>query len=176
MLCLRTSPRRWQEHLSGKLKEHGFFQDERDPCFLMNADLENCCFGVHVDDVLAVGPCEVTKKLLEALAKDVTMRWCIVSDKPQDVLVRSLCRRSQGYRFGVTHEYVTQLCKDFGFWQSQGFQHTPSRKLLNVIPFWTKLDNAVTDSCLEGYSGWIVRISKNAVCQLSTHVGTATNS
>ena len=34
MLGLRTSPRRWQEHLSGKLKEHGFVQDERDPCFL----------------------------------------------------------------------------------------------------------------------------------------------
>ena len=27
----------------------------------MNADL---CIGVHVDDMLAVGPCEVTKKLL----------------------------------------------------------------------------------------------------------------
>ena len=25
-LGLRTSPRRWQEHLSGKLKEHGFIQ------------------------------------------------------------------------------------------------------------------------------------------------------
>ena len=32
MLGLRTSPRRWQEHLSGKLKEHVFVQDERDPC------------------------------------------------------------------------------------------------------------------------------------------------
>ena len=31
MLGLRTSPRRWQEHLSSKLKEHGFVQDERDP-------------------------------------------------------------------------------------------------------------------------------------------------
>ena len=30
-LGLRTRPRRWQEHLSGKLKEHGFVQDERDP-------------------------------------------------------------------------------------------------------------------------------------------------
>ena len=27
MLDLRTSPRRWQEHLSSKLKEHGFVQD-----------------------------------------------------------------------------------------------------------------------------------------------------
>ena len=32
MLGLPTSPRRWQEHLSSKLKEHGFVQDERDPC------------------------------------------------------------------------------------------------------------------------------------------------
>ena len=35
MLGLRTSPRRWQEHLSGKLKEHGFVQDERDPCLFV---------------------------------------------------------------------------------------------------------------------------------------------
>ena len=32
MVGLRTSPRRWQEHLLSKLKEHGFVQDERDPC------------------------------------------------------------------------------------------------------------------------------------------------
>ena len=39
MLGLRTSPRRWQEHLSGKLKEHGFVQDERDPCLFVNTEL-----------------------------------------------------------------------------------------------------------------------------------------
>ena len=32
VLGLRTSPRRWQEHPSSKLKEYGFVQDERDPC------------------------------------------------------------------------------------------------------------------------------------------------
>ena len=31
MLGLRTFARRWQEHLSGKLKERVFVQDERDP-------------------------------------------------------------------------------------------------------------------------------------------------
>ena len=50
MLGFRTSPRRWQEHLSGKLKQHGVVQDERDPCEL------DICIGVHVDDMLAVGP------------------------------------------------------------------------------------------------------------------------
>ena len=39
---------------------------------------------------------------------------------------------------------------------------------------WTNLDNDVTDRCLVGDSGWIVLDIKNAVCQLSTHVGTAT--
>ena len=43
-----------------------------------------------------------------------------------------------------------------------------------MIPYWTNLDNVVTDSCLEGYSGWAFLTSKNAVRQLSTHVGTAT--
>ena len=60
MLGLRTSPKRWQEHLSNKLKEHGFVQDERDPCLFANTELD-ICIGVHVDDMLAVGPSEVTK-------------------------------------------------------------------------------------------------------------------
>ena len=45
MLGLRTSSRRWQEHLSGKLKEHGFVQDERDPCLFVNTELD-ICIGV----------------------------------------------------------------------------------------------------------------------------------
>ena len=60
MLGLRTSPRRWQEHLSGKLKEHGFIQDQRDPCLFVNTE-KDICIGVHVDDMLAVGPSEITK-------------------------------------------------------------------------------------------------------------------
>ena len=85
VLGLRTSPRRWQEHLSGKLKERGFIQDERDPCLFVNAE-KDICMGVHADDMLAVGPSEITKKLLEALAKDMTMRWGMVTDKPQEFL------------------------------------------------------------------------------------------
>ena len=53
MLGLRTSPRRWQEHLSGKLKEHGFVQDERDPGLFANTELD-ICIGVLVDDMLAL--------------------------------------------------------------------------------------------------------------------------
>ena len=64
----RTSPRRWQEHLSGKLTEHGFGQDERDPCLFVNTELD-ICIGVHVDDMLSVGPSELTKKLLQELSK-----------------------------------------------------------------------------------------------------------
>ena len=105
MLGLRTSPRRWQEHRSGKLKEHGFIQDERDPCLFVVAE-KDICTGVHVDEMLAVGPSEATKKLLEALAKDMTIRWDMVTDKPQEFLGRSLCRTSQGYRFGVSQTVV----------------------------------------------------------------------
>ena len=69
-----TSPRRWQEDLSSKLKEHGFVQDERDLCLFVNTELD-ICIGVHVDDMLAVGLSEVTKNLLQELVKDMTMRW-----------------------------------------------------------------------------------------------------
>ena len=65
MLNLRTSPRRWQEHFVWpKLKEHGFVQDERDPCRFANTELD-ICIGVRVDDMLAVGPSELTKNLLQ---------------------------------------------------------------------------------------------------------------
>ena len=73
MLGLRTSPRRWQEHLSSKLKEHGFVQDERDPCLFANTELD-ICIGVHVDNMLAVGPSALTKNLLQELAEDMAMR------------------------------------------------------------------------------------------------------
>ena len=106
MLGLRTSPRRWQEHLCGKLEEHGIVQDERDPCLFVNAELD-ICIGVHVDDMLAVGPSELTKKLLQELSNDMVMRWGMVTDKPQEFLGRSLCRTPQGYTFGVSSDSVT---------------------------------------------------------------------
>ena len=119
MLGLRTSPRRCQEHLSGKLKEHGFVQDERDPCLFVNTELD-ICIGVHVDDMLAVGPSELTKNLLQELSKDMTMRWSMVTDEPQQFLGRPLCRTPQGYTFGVSCDKVTKLCKDVGFGELKG--------------------------------------------------------
>ena len=61
VLGLRTSPRRWKEQLSGKLEEHGIVQNERDPCLFVNTELD-ICIGVHVDDMLAVGPSELIDK------------------------------------------------------------------------------------------------------------------
>ena len=56
------APRRWQEHLSNKLKERGFIQDERDPCLFVNVELD-ICIGVRVVDMLALGPSESMKTL-----------------------------------------------------------------------------------------------------------------
>ena len=119
VLGLRTSPRRWQEHLSGMLKEHLFVQDERDPCLFVNTELD-ICMGVHVDDMLAVGPSEMTKNLLQELSIDMTMRCGMVTDKPQEFFGRSLCPTPQGHTFGVSCDYVTKLCKDFGFGELKG--------------------------------------------------------
>ena len=128
MLCLRTSPRRWQEHWSGKLKEHGFVQDERDPCLFAITELDNY-IGVHVDDMLGVGPRELTNNLLQYLSKDTTMRWGMVTDKPQEFLGRSLCRTPRGYTFGVSCGFVTKLCKDFGFGELTGSNSLSFEKL-----------------------------------------------
>ena len=56
----------------------------------MNTELD-ICIGVHVDDMLAVGPCEVTKNLLQELAKHMAMRWGMVTDKPQEFLASFSC-------------------------------------------------------------------------------------
>ena len=65
--------------MSSKLKDHGFVQDERDPCQIVNTELD-IFIGVHVDDMLAVGPSELTKNLLQELSKDMAMRGCVVND------------------------------------------------------------------------------------------------
>ena len=130
---------------------------------------------MHVDDMLAVVPSELTKNLLQELSKDMTMRWCMVTDKPQEFLGRSLCRTPQGDTFGVTSDYVTKLCKDFGFGELKGS---------NTLSFEKPDDNdTILDASgqrrhrqLLGRLLWLDRPDiKNEVCQLSTHVGTATN-
>ena len=127
MLGLRTSPRLWQEHLSKKLKEHGFIQDERDPCLFVNAELD-ICIGVHVDDMFAVGPSDATKNVLEKLAKDMAMRWGMVTDKPQEFLGRSLCRTTQGYNIWSFERLCDTIVQGLWFWSTQGFQHTHFRE------------------------------------------------
>ena len=124
--------------------------------------------------MLLVGPSELTKNLLQELSKDMTMRWCMVTDKPQEFLGRSLCRTPQGYTFGVSCDYVTKLCKDFGFGELKGS---------NTLSFEKPDDNdTILDESgqrrhrqLLGRLLWVDRPDiKNAVCPLSTHVGTAT--
>ena len=48
------------------------------------------------------------------------MRWCMVTDKPQEFLRRSFRRTPQSYTSGVSCDYVTKLCKDFGFGELKG--------------------------------------------------------
>ena len=127
-----------------------------------------------MDDMLAVGPSELTKKLLQELAKDMAMRWGMVTDKPQEFLGRSLCRTPQDHTFGVSCDCVIKLCKDFGFGELKG---------CNTLSFETPGDgDTILDESgqrrhrqLLGGLLWLDRLDiKNAVCQLSTHVGTAT--
>ena len=125
----------------------------------MNTELD-VCIGVHVDDMLAVGPSELTKNLLQELSKDMTMRWGMVTDKPQEFLCRSLCWTPQGYTFGVSSDYVTKLCKTMDLANSRDPTHSTLRNLTTMTLSWTNLDNDVTDSCLVGCSGWIVLTSR----------------
>ena len=98
----------------------------------------------------------------------------MVTDKPQEFLGRSLCMTPQGYTFGVSSDYVTKLCEDFGFGELKGS---------NTLSFEKPDDNdTILDESgqrrhrqLLGRLLWLDRLDiKNAVCQLSTHVGTAT--
>ena len=57
---------------------------------------------------------------MQELAKDMAMRWGMVTDQPQEFLGRSLCWTIQVYQIGVSCDYVTKLCKDFGFSELKG--------------------------------------------------------
>ena len=96
--------------------------------------------------MLAVGPSELTKILLQELAKDVAMRWDKVTDKHQEFLGRSLCRTPQGYKFEVSRDYVTQLCNTLSFEEPAD----------NVIILYESGQRQL----LGGYSGWIVLTSR----------------
>ena len=98
----------------------------------------------------------------------------MVTEKPQEFLGRSLCRTPRGYTFGVSSDYVTKLCKDFGFGELKGY---------NTHKFEKPDDNdTILDESgqrrhrqLLGRSLWLDRPDiKNAVCQKKTRVGTAT--
>ena len=98
----------------------------------------------------------------------------MVTDKPQEFLGRSLCRTPQGDMFGVSSDCVTKLCKDFGFGELEGS---------NTLRFEKPDDNdtILDESGQRRHRQLLGRLLgldrpdiKNAVCQLSTHVGTAT--
>ena len=122
------------------------------------------------DSQKTTSPCELTKNLLQELSKDMTMRWCMVTDKPQEFLGRALCRTPQSYTFGVSCDYVTKLGKDFGFGELKGS---------NTLSFEKPDDNdTILDESGQRHHrqllGWLLWLDrpdiKNAVCQLSTHL------
>ena len=78
----------------------GFIQGERDPCLFANTETGHLHWGAC--GRLAVGPSDLTNNLLQELAKDMAMRWGVVTGKPQEFLGRPLCRTPQGYKFGVS--------------------------------------------------------------------------
>ena len=62
--------------------------------------VRDTCISVHVEDMLAVGPRDATGQLLQELAKDMDMRWGMVTEKRQEFLGRSLSRTG-GFIFGA---------------------------------------------------------------------------
>ena len=95
---------------------------------------------------------------MQELAKDMEMRWSLMTEKRQDYLGRSLSRTTKGYLFGVAVEYAKQLCTDFGFGELEGANYLVSEKHLENDTM--KTVNASTGRCLAGCSGWIVQASR----------------
>ena len=125
--------------------------------------------------MLAVSPKDATRQLLQKLAKDMDMRWRMVTEKRQEFLGRPLSRTTTGYLFGVADDYVKQLCTDFGFGELKGAN--------NLVFEKHQEDDSILDGDgqrwhrqILGRLLWLDRPDiRNAVCQLSMHVGTPTN-
>ena len=146
------------------MKAHGFVHDERDPSLFANIELD-ICIGVHVDDIEFVAG---------TLERHDNACWGVVTDKPQGFLGRSLCRTPQGYTFRVSCDYVTNLCKDSNFGKLKGSNTLSFEKPDDTE---TMLDESGQrrHRQLFGRLLWFdCPDINNTVCQLSTHVGTAT--
>ena len=89
------TPTTWRS----KYTARGYEEPHSDEgCFAATATIQ----GIRMLLARAVGPSELTRNLLQELSKDMTMRWGMVTDKPQEFLGRSLCRTPQGHTFGVS--------------------------------------------------------------------------
>ena len=55
----------------------------------------------------------------------------MVTHKPAEFLGRSLCRTPQGHTFGVSCDYVTKLCEDFGLGELKGSNTLSFEKLVD---------------------------------------------
>ena len=58
----------------------------------------------------------------------MTMRWGMVTDKPQEFLGRSLCWTPQGYTFGVSCDIRDKVVQRLWFFRTQGIQLTQFRE------------------------------------------------
>ena len=63
---------------------------------------------------------DATRQVLQELAKDMEIRWCLVTEKIQEFSGQSSSNTSKGYLFGVGDDFVKQLCTDFGFGELKG--------------------------------------------------------
>ena len=98
-----------------------------------------------------------------------------MTEKRQEYLGRSLSRTTEGYLFGVADEYAKQLCTDFGFGELKGANYLVSEKHLENDTILDE-DGQRQHGPVLGRLLWLDRPGiKNAVCQLSTHIGTATH-
>ena len=108
--------------------------------------------------------CRNSRKTLQCVRSRKTLQCVRVTNKPREFLGRSLCRTPKGYTFGVSSHHVTKLWKDFGFGELKGSDTLSFEKLDDH-------DTVLDESGRRRHNRPDI---KNAVCQLPTHVGTAT--
>ena len=172
---LKTSPVRWQKHLTQLLLEDDFQQHPQDACVFVKKTATGiimlCC---HVDDLLVVGKEKDAQQFFENLSKKVQIKYKEVTGATK-YLGRRLEKCDGGYTFGVEPTYVENIINENGFKDLKGTSEIKWAKDHDEEETLDGLGQAEFRSVV-GQLMWVDRTDvRKPIGKLATKLGKATS-
>ena len=109
---LRSTSRRWQDHLEDILRKCGFCLKHARH-LLVDSPVQGGSLVFDVDDLLLAGTRQTVTEILSELKRDLELKSSEVTTKPTRYLGRTLVRTKDGFYFGVDASYVEDMLEEF---------------------------------------------------------------